>query len=83
MLPNDSVVFITSNYIGNTEIMEGCKESGIPAFGTLWDFVSFDPLRSNVSILTTELVRELFVFVVVTHICCGGGEFRRLSHFSP
>ncbi|KAG5219739.1 feruloyl-coa synthetase protein [Salix suchowensis] len=32
------VVFITSNYIGNSEIMEGCKEAGIPAFGTLWDF---------------------------------------------
>ncbi|KAH8983546.1 hypothetical protein EDB86DRAFT_2811455 [Lactarius hatsudake] len=34
------VVFITSNYIGNSEIMQGCKEAGIPAFGTLWDFVS-------------------------------------------
>jgi hypothetical protein len=33
------VVFITSNYIGNTEIMEGCKENNIPCFGTLWDFV--------------------------------------------
>lgn len=32
------VVFITSNYIGNSEIMEGCKEAGIPCFGTLWDF---------------------------------------------
>ncbi|TCD60624.1 hypothetical protein EIP91_009770 [Steccherinum ochraceum] len=32
------VVFITSNYHGNKEIMEGCKEVGIPAFGTLWDF---------------------------------------------
>ena len=21
--------------------MEGCKEAGIPCFGTLWDFVSF------------------------------------------
>ncbi|THH13259.1 hypothetical protein EW146_g6937 [Bondarzewia mesenterica] len=35
---NAEVVFITSNYQGNTEIMEGCKEAGIPAFGTLWDF---------------------------------------------
>ena len=26
------VVFITSNYQGNQEIMEGCKEAGIPAF---------------------------------------------------
>lgn len=32
------VVFITSNYIGNSEIMQGCKEAGIPCFGTLWDF---------------------------------------------
>ncbi|KAK7473166.1 hypothetical protein VKT23_001265 [Stygiomarasmius scandens] len=35
---NAEVVFITSNYIGNTEIMQGCKEAGIPVFGTLWDF---------------------------------------------
>ena len=33
------VIFITSNYIGNSEIMQGCKEAGINAFGTLWDFV--------------------------------------------
>jgi hypothetical protein len=26
------VVFITSNLQGNTEMMEGCKEAGIPAF---------------------------------------------------
>ncbi|KAI0767012.1 hypothetical protein C8Q74DRAFT_924051 [Fomes fomentarius] len=32
------VVFITSNWAGNKEIMEGCKAAGIPAFGTLWDF---------------------------------------------
>ncbi|KAF8233443.1 hypothetical protein L208DRAFT_1266651 [Tricholoma matsutake] len=32
------VVFITSNFEGNREMMEGCKEAGIPAFGTLWDF---------------------------------------------
>ncbi|KAG8932543.1 hypothetical protein FRC01_013313 [Tulasnella sp. 417] len=32
------VVFITSNYGGNKEMMEGCKTLGIPAFGTLWDF---------------------------------------------
>ncbi|TFK74013.1 hypothetical protein BDN72DRAFT_854377 [Pluteus cervinus] len=35
---NAEVVFITSNYQGNQEMMEGCKEAGIPAFGTLWDF---------------------------------------------
>jgi hypothetical protein len=38
-LSSSAVVFITSNYIGNSEIMQGCKEAGIPAFGTLWDFV--------------------------------------------
>jgi hypothetical protein len=32
------VVFVTSNSQGNQEIMEGCMEVGIPAFGTLWDF---------------------------------------------
>ena len=32
------VLFITSNYQGNQEIMEGCKEEGLHAFGTLWDF---------------------------------------------
>lgn len=32
------VVFITSNFQGNREMMEGCKEAAIPAFGTLWDF---------------------------------------------
>ncbi|KAF9470004.1 hypothetical protein BDZ94DRAFT_1151315 [Collybia nuda] len=32
------VVFITSNFQGNKEMMEGCKVAGIPAFGTLWDF---------------------------------------------
>jgi hypothetical protein len=35
---NAEVVFITSNFQGNKEIMEGCKMEGIPAFGTLWDF---------------------------------------------
>jgi hypothetical protein len=37
--PPSAVVFITSNYTGNSEIMQGCKKAGIPAFGTLWDFV--------------------------------------------
>jgi len=32
------VIFITSNYTGNQEIMEGCKERGMHCFGTLWDF---------------------------------------------
>ncbi|KAI0034700.1 hypothetical protein K488DRAFT_44911 [Vararia minispora EC-137] len=32
------VVFITSNWQGNKDLMEGCKAENIPAFGTLWDF---------------------------------------------
>ena len=40
LLTSTPVVFITSNYIGNFEIQHGCKALGIPAFGTLWDFVS-------------------------------------------
>jgi len=35
---NAEVVFITSNWGGNKELMEGCKRLDIPAFGTLWDF---------------------------------------------
>ncbi|KAF8314485.1 hypothetical protein DL93DRAFT_2167279 [Clavulina sp. PMI_390] len=35
---NAEVVFITSNDQGNREIMLGCKERGIPSFGTLFDF---------------------------------------------
>ncbi|EED77608.1 predicted protein [Postia placenta Mad-698-R] len=34
------VVFITSNMIGNSEMMQACKEEKIPCFGTLWDFSS-------------------------------------------
>ncbi|CDO70704.1 hypothetical protein BN946_scf184798.g19 [Trametes cinnabarina] len=41
---NAEVVFITSNYVGNSEMMQGCKEAGIPCFGTLWDFVSIPAL---------------------------------------
>ncbi|KZT65479.1 hypothetical protein DAEQUDRAFT_716552 [Daedalea quercina L-15889] len=38
---NAEVVFITSNYTGNSEMMQACLlEEGIPCFGTLWDFVS-------------------------------------------
>ncbi|KZT65437.1 hypothetical protein DAEQUDRAFT_523040 [Daedalea quercina L-15889] len=32
------VVFITSNYQGNSEMMRACKVEKIPCFGTLWDF---------------------------------------------
>ncbi|KAF4344542.1 non-ribosomal peptide synthetase [Fusarium beomiforme] len=32
------VIFITSNMKGNDEMMQGCREEGMNAFGTLWDF---------------------------------------------
>ncbi|PSR81910.1 hypothetical protein PHLCEN_2v6205 [Hermanssonia centrifuga] len=31
------VVIITSNPVGNAELMEGCKENGMHSFGPLWD----------------------------------------------
>lgn len=34
------VVFITSNWAGNREIMEGCKEAGIPAFVSLRSLIA-------------------------------------------
>ncbi|KAF5344054.1 hypothetical protein D9756_011520 [Leucocoprinus leucothites] len=30
--------YVSWNAEGNSEIMQGCKDAGIPAFGTLWDF---------------------------------------------
>ncbi|KAL2753549.1 hypothetical protein ACRALDRAFT_1035914 [Sodiomyces alcalophilus JCM 7366] len=32
------VIFITSNKMGNDEMMLGCLQEGMHAFGTLWDF---------------------------------------------
>ena len=32
-----AVVLITSNPVGNAELMQGCKENGMHAFGPLWD----------------------------------------------
>ncbi|KAL5115333.1 hypothetical protein ACEQ8H_006778 [Pleosporales sp. CAS-2024a] len=32
------VIFITSNMAGNDEMMQGCRQAGLHAFGTLWDF---------------------------------------------
>jgi len=57
------VVFITSNYTGNSEIMQGCKDAGIPAFGTLWDFVS--PFCWW---FVVEL--KILCFVASDHVCC-------------
>ncbi|KAF8270331.1 hypothetical protein EI94DRAFT_1698848 [Lactarius quietus] len=60
------VVFrvITSNYGGNSEIMQGCKEAGIgiPAFGTLWDFLIVDITG------TSEAVANALVEQTFTHM---------------
>ena len=32
-----AVVIITSNPVGNAELMQGCKENGMHSFGPLWD----------------------------------------------
>ena len=44
------VVFITSNRQGNQEIMEGCKEAGIPAFVSK---------ALNLRLMAADLVRGL------------------------
>jgi hypothetical protein len=72
VLRRTAVVFITSNYVGNSELMQGCKEAGIPAFGTLWDFVSqsvrwrerrmFDADRCQVSALRARPISTAFWF---------------------
>lgn len=46
------VVFITSNFGGNKEMMEGCKEAGIPAF------VRYLPSKLADPILNIFLHRE-------------------------
>ena len=45
------VVFITSNLQGNREMMEGCKQHGIPAF--VRHFFEFLNWQSSYSILYT------------------------------
>ena len=45
------VIFITSNYQGNQEIMEGCKEEGIPAFVRLSYHLA---LKGSILILIIE-----------------------------
>jgi hypothetical protein len=37
------VVFVTSNFQGNREVMEGCKEAGIPVFVRLIYSTDFLP----------------------------------------
>ena len=34
---NAQVVIVTSNPKGTNEIVTGCKDAGIPAFGPIWD----------------------------------------------
>ena len=69
-----AVVFITSNYIGNSEIMQGCKEAGIPAFGTLWDFVRvvffsfiFRLMEANMTNERSDRMALLYARLVLFH----------------
>ena len=57
------VVFITSNYIGNSEIMEGCKSEGIPAF------VSEVFLQLNFALLTA-LYRTGYIMGLLINALC-------------
>ncbi|KAH9057127.1 hypothetical protein EDB83DRAFT_2506802 [Lactarius deliciosus] len=58
------VVFITSNYIGNSEIMQGCKEAGIPAFGTLWDFTLVEHVGAP-KLVAHALVEQAFTHTYI------------------
>jgi hypothetical protein len=53
--------------------MQGCKEAGIPAFGTLWDFVGvvFFAIFQLLQRLTVDKVIAVvtFIFVVPCAIC--------------
>lgn len=57
------VVFITSNYQGNQEIMEGCKSEGIPAF------VSEVFLQLNFALLTA-LYRTGYIMGLLINALC-------------
>lgn len=46
---NAEVVFITSNWQGNKEMMEGCKEAGIPAFVSLLRLILVSSLSDVVA----------------------------------
>jgi len=52
------VVFITSNWQGNQEMMEGCKDAGIPAF------VRFRISRFQVVMLIDFLGRSLGLLIL-------------------
>ena len=49
------VVFITSNYGGNKEIMEGCKAEGIPAFVRRCSIGPCSPRHDETVVLTLAL----------------------------
>ncbi len=56
------VVFITSNWAGNQEIMEGCKEAGIPAFVRLLASNLSPPLVKQSDVLITSSQGTLWDF---------------------
>lgn len=60
------VVFITSNWQGNKEMMEGCKEAGIPAFvsGSPDIIPTFVDLSSATIGHTLGLLMHFFVAIL-------------------
>ncbi|KAG9125508.1 hypothetical protein FRC07_007310 [Ceratobasidium sp. 392] len=50
------VVFITSNWDGNEELMQGCKRLGIPAFGTFITAQSLETASTAVQLSSIGLV---------------------------
>jgi hypothetical protein len=73
------VVFITSNWQGNKEMMEGCKQAGIPAFVSnlevsFWCFTDICGL-----VLVGDTMGLLSHLLIYTHsvIYEASGNFRR------
>jgi hypothetical protein len=48
--------------------MEGCKEAGIPCFGTLWDFVRLSYFCIHKLRLTVASVKEHKLFLDTTNL---------------
>lgn len=62
---NAEIVFITSNWIGNKEMMEGCKEAGIPAFVS--DLITTE-IRGSMKRVFTGNIMGLLTYRPERHI---------------
>lgn len=79
---NAEVIFITSNWQGNKEMMEGCKEAGIPAFVSCLIFsadVSECVTINNVGNSLGFLKQSAWITLMITRPVFGGNRARVLE----